>query len=112
MLATRGERAVFYQSSTRGDSAMPGYLERYRQGEYEAVWAELLAQGGRIRQQPLYDEALAVVRETMRRARANIELLVPRLTSLGYQFAHPDRVFVPPNEGLRRLVNEVEQRAG
>jgi hypothetical protein len=91
---------------------MPGYLERYRQGECEQVWAELLAQGGRIREQPLYDEALAVARETMRRARANIELLVPRLTSLGYQFAHPDRVFVPADEETRGEVAEVERRAG
>jgi hypothetical protein len=91
---------------------MPGYLERYRQGECEQVWAELLAQGGRIRQQPLYDEALAVVRETMRRARANIELLVPRLTSLGYQFAYPDRVFVPADEETRDEVASVERRAG
>jgi hypothetical protein len=91
---------------------MPGNLERYRQGECEQVWAELLAQGGRIRKQPLYDEALAVTRETMRRARANIELLVPRLTSLGYQFAYPDRVFIPADEEMRGEVAAVERRAG
>jgi hypothetical protein len=91
---------------------MPGYLDRYGQGECKQVWAELLAQGGRIRRQPLYDEALAVARETMRRARANIELLVPRLTSLGYQFAHPDRVFVPADQETRGEVAEVERRSG
>jgi hypothetical protein len=48
----------------------------------------------------------------MTRARANIELLVPRLTSLGYGFAHPDRVFVPPDEEFRRFVAKVEGRAG
>src|SRR5262249_18397695 len=86
--------------------------ERYRQGECEEVWAELLALGGQIREQPLNVEVQSVVLETMNRARANIELLVPRLTSLGYRFAHPDRVFVPADEETRRLVAEVERRAG
>jgi hypothetical protein len=48
----------------------------------------------------------------MTRARANIELLVTRLTSLGYRFAHPDRVFIPADEETGRLVTEVERRAG
>jgi hypothetical protein len=91
---------------------MPSYLDRYRNGECEQVWAELLAAGARVRGQPLCDEALAVARETMRRARANIELLVPRLQSLGYQFAHPDQVFIPADEESRRLVSDVERRAG
>jgi hypothetical protein len=91
---------------------MASYLERYRQGECEQVWAELLALGGQIREPRLYAEALSVAHETMTRARANIELLVPRLTSLGYQFAHPDRVFVPADEEFRRLVADVERRAG
>jgi hypothetical protein len=91
---------------------MANYFERYRQGECEQVWAELLALGGQIRGQPLYAEAQAVARETMSRARANIELLVPRLKSLGYQFAHPDRVFVPADQESRRLTAAMERRAG
>jgi hypothetical protein len=91
---------------------MPSYLDRYRQGECEQVWAELLAQGGGIRQQPLYDEALAVTRETMKRARTNIELLVPRLKTLGYEFAFADRAFVPADEDFRQTVANVERRAG
>jgi hypothetical protein len=91
---------------------MASYLDRYRQGECEQVWAELLAQGGGIRQRPLYDDALSVARETMKRARANIELLVPRLKSLGYQFAFPDRVLVPPDEDFRQMIANVERRAG
>jgi hypothetical protein len=71
-----------------------------------------VALGGQIREQRLYAEALSVAHETMTRARANIELLVPRLTSLGYQFAHPDRVFVPADEETRHEVAEVERRAG
>src|SRR5262245_20266364 len=91
---------------------MPTYLDRYRQGERESVWAELLRLGGQIREQPLYADALAVARETMVRARANIELLVLRLSNLGYRFVHPDRVFVPADEEFRRLVNEAERRVG
>jgi hypothetical protein len=91
---------------------MATYLERYRRGECEQVWAELLALGGRVREAGLHDEAVAVARETMTRARTNIEMLVPRLTSLGYSFAHPDRVFVPADEETRRLVAEIEGRAG
>jgi hypothetical protein len=91
---------------------MPNYLERYLRGECEQVWADLLALGGKVREEPLYSEAQAVVRETMTRARANIELLVPRLTTLGYRFAHPDRVFVPADDATRQLAAEAERRAG
>ena len=91
---------------------MANYLERYGRGEYEQVWTELLALGERVQEQGLSDQALAVARETMTRARANIELLVPRLHSLGYQFAQPARVFVPPDEDFRGLVAEIERRAG
>jgi hypothetical protein len=106
----RADLSAFHSKGESG--LMPSYLERYRQGECEEVWAELLALGGRIRDQELYPDVQAVAHETMTRARANIELLVPRLTSLGYQFAHRDRVFVPADEETRRFVSEVERRAG
>src|SRR5262249_441799 len=88
------------------------YLERYRRGECKQVWAELVALGGRVRERALFAEAMSVARETMTRARANIELLVPRLKALGYQFAHPEEVFGAADEELRRLVADVERRAG
>lgn len=50
---------------------MPQFLERYLNGEYEQVWAELLELGAQIRDEPLYSDALAVARETMNRARKN-----------------------------------------
>jgi hypothetical protein len=65
---------------------MPTYLQRYLDGEHEAVWAELTALGPAIRQEPLASDARGVARETMTRARANVETLVARLTALGYQF--------------------------
>lgn len=55
------------------------YLERYVSGEYEQVWDELVTLGAAVRQDPVYTDALAVARETMRRARANIDRLIPRL---------------------------------
>ena len=36
----------------------------------------------------MYSDALAPARETMRRARWNIETLIPRLIALGYQFSY------------------------
>lgn len=65
---------------------MTTYLERYQSGEHETVWAELFALGVQVRQEPLLTDASAVARETMRRVRTNIELLIPRLETLGYQF--------------------------
>jgi hypothetical protein len=66
--------------------AEPTYLERYLSGEYEPVWAELVAQGERVRDEPLSSDAWAVACETMRRVRRNVEALIPRLSALGYRF--------------------------
>jgi hypothetical protein len=65
---------------------MSQFLDRYLKGEYEEVWADLLDLGSKIREEPLYIDALAVTRETMTRVRYNIELLIDRLANLGYQF--------------------------
>lgn len=70
---------------------MASFAERYRGGEHERVWEELVALGGRVRNEPLRADARAVARETMRRARENVALLVTRLGALGYEFAYqPD----------------------
>src|SRR5258708_2993173 len=67
---------------------MSSYLERYLAGEREHVWDELVAVGAAAREGPLYADALAVARETMRRVRANIETLIPRLRRIGYDFGY------------------------
>jgi hypothetical protein len=64
------------------------FLERRLAGEYEQVWAELQALGEAVREEPLYGDALAVARETMRRVRENLEMLIPRLVAVGYQFGY------------------------
>lgn len=100
------------------------YLERYLAGEYQAVWAELQALGATVREESLYSDALDVARETMRRVRHNIEILIPRLEALGYEFGYhwakgsdfpagtPDRVCVPPQPDVARTIAELEDRAG
>jgi hypothetical protein len=47
-----------------------------------------LALGEAVREEPLYADAHAVAHETMRRVRANLELLVPRLRAAGYDFGY------------------------
>lgn len=64
---------------------MPDFLDRYLRGEHEAVWKELTGLGEQVRTEPHYSDAWAVACETMRRARANVELLIPRLQEIGYQ---------------------------
>lgn len=90
-----GANAPAYATSTRrenghaanGHGGEPGsLLKRYQAGEYEEVWAEMTALGARIRQREYFDDASAVARETMRRARQNIETIVRRLDKLDYAF--------------------------
>ena len=91
---------------------MPTFLDRYRSGEREQVWAELIALGAKVREEPLYGDALSVARETMNRARGNIELLVAHLKELGYTFAHPEGVFTPPEADISERISVLERQAG
>lgn len=65
--------------------------QRYADGEHEAVWAEMVALGGLVRDKRVLPHAEAVARETMRRVRHNVVLLIPRLVTLGYAFGRPER---------------------
>jgi hypothetical protein len=68
-------------------SVEPGsLLRRYQSGEHEAVWSDMVALGAAVREAPHAEDAAAVARETMRRARHNVELIIRRLNALGYQF--------------------------
>jgi hypothetical protein len=96
---------------------MPTYLERYLAGEREQVWAELSARGPAIRDEPLFAEAQAVARETMTRARANVALLVQRLTSLGYRFVSDalgprPTPYAPPSDESLAALRELEHQYG
>lgn len=96
---------------------MPTYLQRYLNGEREAVWAELMALGSAIHERPLFDDAQAVARETMTRARANVETLVQRLTALGYHFisdalGEPPAPFVAPTQTSIVEMRDLEREYG
>ncbi|HVF85424.1 MAG TPA: hypothetical protein VM821_05550 [Abditibacteriaceae bacterium] len=80
-----------------------------------------MERGEEVFEEPLLSDVRAVACETMRRVRHNIELLVPRLHQLGYQFgAVPDDpdywknrpVLVPPPPDTREAVKEVEDLVG
>lgn len=74
------------------------YLQRYIDGEYEQVWNDLFLLGPAVRSEAQYPDIYAVVQETMRRVRHNIEYLIPRLVQIGYVFGY-DHVI---NYHLRR----------
>lgn len=110
---------------------MATFWARYMAGEHELVWADLLAQGAAVREEPIYADALAVAHETMRRVQHNLTLLIPRLRELGYVFGYQwavDRgdltpegaqemeqhepVLSPPADMVEQEIAEVERRAG
>jgi len=95
-----------------GATLMATYLDRYVRGEHERVWAELVALGERVREPAVYADAVAVARETMHRARANVERIVERLRGMNFNFAYPDRVFVPPAPGAADVLENLDRRIG
>ena len=72
------------------------FLERYQNGDYHAVWEELAVLGEAVRVAPLFDDAMAVARETMRRVRHNAVLVQQRLMTLDYRFVRPNQVVSEP----------------
>lgn len=62
------------------------FFERYQAGEHEAVWAELIALGERVRDPAVLPDAEATARETMRRVKANVLRIEEGLRALGYRF--------------------------
>lgn len=65
------------------------------------MWADLLALGNGVHEEPVYPDALAVARETMLRARTNIETLIVRLDNIGYRF---ETARDTPPEVLQKIV--------
>ena len=73
-------------------------LERYCYGERDEVWAELRSTGERVREEPLFSEAQAVLREAMNRVRDNVQTIVGYLESEGYRFGTYQRDNTPFGE--------------
>jgi len=103
------------------------FFERYQAGDVRQVWADLVALGADVRQDPHAADALAVAYETMRRVDANVRTIVQRLTAMKYAFttdaaetgawrARTKRTaagaHVPPVAGVRRAIADFEKEAG
>ncbi len=84
-------------------------ISRYRSGEREAVWRDLVELGADVRQEPYHDAAWAVAGETMRRSARNVELLLARLKDLGYRFINPTEVHRTLNAKEGKLVERAER---
>jgi hypothetical protein len=108
---------------------MSNRYDRYLQGAYQEVYDELLAMQEQVFDEPIYAEALAVAREMMRRVRHNVELLIPRLEEMDYDFGagffdeedSPELVeqimedapiFRPPDENTPEQVARLERLVG
>jgi len=70
---------------------LSNYYDRYQRGERTQVWSDLIALREAVRQEPVYSDAVAVARETMTRARQNVERLITRLDGIGYEFVTRQR---------------------
>jgi hypothetical protein len=79
--------------------------ERYNQGDRVQVWEDLMALGPAVRQPEYIEDARAVARETMLRARHNIETLIPRLDKLGYRFLTKERQAVDDFNQFEQAMN-------
>ncbi len=65
------------------------FLSRYKAGEYEQVWREIWPKYWKeVEQEPFYSDALAVAREMMSRVRENLQILIPRLETIGYEVGY------------------------
>jgi hypothetical protein len=96
---------------------MISYLERYREFasynyDNRRIWAELVSLGAAVREEPRSSDARAVARETMMRARHNVEVLVARLDTLGYRFLVPEEAWTPPDRTSLLALDALEQRHG
>lgn len=89
----------------------PRLLERYKAGECEQVWQEL-KNLGEINEQSVKDEALAVVREMMKRVKYNFKAIANNLVKLGFEFEEPDKVLVPAKANACDFLDEFEQQWG
>jgi hypothetical protein len=87
-------------------------LARYLSGESASVWRDLTALGPAARMELYYADAVAVASETMKRARHNVELIVPRLETLGYEFNGYNPVFEPAGESVAGDLDEFEREIG
>jgi hypothetical protein len=92
---------------------MTTYLQRYQDGDYEAVWMELSALGSDIRtNERLLRDAEAVAMATMQRVRQNTIALMEQLRRSGYIFTSFRNKYHPPSKNIRAYIQEIERKVG
>ncbi len=87
------------------------FYSRYLIGDRESVWSEL-QELGEIIEPSVRTDALAVARETMRRVKLNLEIIIPQIRKLGFEFLDSERVFVPVHSRSLQLLDDFEQSWG
>jgi hypothetical protein len=85
---------------------------RYLAGDTAQVWRELINLGPSAYVEPVYSDALAVCREIVRRAAANLRTLHARLTTLAYEFAAPYEALASAGSDSDAVIREFETEFG
>lgn len=94
---------------------MGRWLDHYLDVDELETWVRLFGHARHHRgalDSEAWDDIVAVVRETMRRARRNVERLVELLPAAGWQFSNPKNVHVPPPEGIETDLDALEDQFG
>src|SRR5262245_51457468 len=97
---------------------MTTFVERYLSGDRAPVWRELRALGDRVREPALRADAEAVARESVGRAKRNVETLIDRLRGQGYRFGDPwnaegaEEPLALPDDKTPAFVAWLEKRFG
>jgi hypothetical protein len=91
---------------------MQTYLQRYLDGEYIDVWAELVGLGVAIRDKDIILDAQAVAKEMMNRAKKNICILYERLESMKYRFVYPNEALLAPDSKRLSFIKLLEKQKG
>jgi hypothetical protein len=87
-------------------------MERYVSGDRVQVWTEITSLGVDVRSNEFWPEAVDVARETMRRARENVESLTRLLSENGYEFAVDTHPLIPPQDDVVSQLDRLEQTIG
>lgn len=95
------------------------YLQRYLDGEHEAVWRELVELGSAFREPEVIADAEAVAHETMLRVGENVQTLISRLKQQGYKFGSfqsgdwkRHRPYVHPSKNVRVKLSKIHRQFG
>ena len=105
------EHSYFYALSVEKTTGNE-WLDRYRKGQQMEVWCEMQDLDAGIREPEILPFTIAIVRETMKRCRENIEKLFSSLKAANYPFEYPDEAFLPPPANVIERISELEKKVG